>query len=95
MFAMDQVVRAGATTVAAVVKRSVRRSPFRAVSIHGQKRPVAILIHHADVTMAFEIDGPRIALDDLERRFPGRRAEFERIAISDTPLSRQTRPTDR
>ncbi len=84
MLELDEVIRVGAITVAALAKRSVHGNSLCAVSIHGAKRPVAILIRRADVTMAFEIDGPQIALDDLEQRFPGQRAEFERIAITVT-----------
>ncbi len=83
MFGLDQVIRVGSITVAAIAKRSVRGHPRWGVSIHGTKCPVAILIRRADVTLAFEIDGPQIPLDNLEQRFPGLRAEFERIKVED------------
>lgn len=78
---LDEVIRFGAITAAALAERSVHGNAFNAVAIHGEKNPVAVLIRHADVTMAFEIDGRQISLGEFERRFPGRRAEFERIAI--------------
>ncbi len=79
---LDDVIRVGAVAVAALVTRSVHCDFRRAVSIRCAKRPVAVLIRRDDVTTAFEIDGPRIDPDDLERRFPGQRAEFERRAIT-------------
>jgi hypothetical protein len=79
---LDEVIRAGAVTVAALVNCSVHCGFMLTVSIHGSKRPIAVLIRRDDVTMAFEIDGPQISLDDLEQRFPGRCSEFERLAIT-------------
>lgn len=80
---LGEVIRVGAVTVAAVVRRSVRGHVSHAVSIHGVKVPVAVLIRGDEVTMAFEIDGPQIALNTFERRFPGQRANFERVAMAD------------
>jgi len=94
MVELDEVIRVGAITVAALVKRAVHGNAFCVLSICGEKYPVAVLIRRADITMAFEIDGPRITLDELEQRFPGQRAEFERIAITDPSRSRQPWPTD-
>lgn len=82
MFGLDQVILVGSIAVAAVAQRSVRSNSRSAALMNGKKFPVAILIRRMDVTMAFEIDGPQIVLDDFERRFPGQRAEFERIAIT-------------
>ena len=78
---LGEVIRVGAVTVAALAERSVHCVSPHAVLVHGTKRPVAVLIRRNDVTMAFEIDGPRIALENLEQRFPGQCAEFERYAI--------------
>lgn len=80
---LDKVVRAGEVIVAAVVKRWVYcYDGFHALSIHGSKQPVAILVRHHEVTAAFEIDGLLIDLDDFEQRFPGQRASFERLAAA-------------
>lgn len=69
--------------VAAVVKRWVHcHNGSRTLSVHGAKRPVAVLIRHHEVTTAFEIDGTRIDLDEFEQRFPGQRASFERRVIA-------------
>lgn len=95
MVDLDEVIRVGAVTVAALAKRSVHGDSLHAVSIYGAKHPVAVLIRRDDVTLAFEIDGPQIALDIFEQRFPGQRAEFERIASTDIPRSRRLGPTDR
>ena len=95
MVELDEVIRVGAVTVAALVKRSIHRGILHTASICGAKRPVAVLIRRDDVTLALEIDGPQITLDDLEQRFPGQRAEFERLAIADIRRSRQPGPTDR
>lgn len=81
---LDDIVRIGAVTIAALAKRSVFSRGSLGVAFHGTKRPVAILIRHDDMTRAFEINGRQIALDEFERRFPGRRTEFERIAMSDS-----------
>lgn len=84
MVELDEFICIGTVTVAALVKRLVHGDLLHAaVSIHGAKRPIAILIRRDDVTMAFEIDGLQIALDSFEQRFPGQRAKFERIAIAD------------
>lgn len=77
---LDKAIRVGAVTVAALVNRSVASHSARGVWIHGVKRPVAVLTRQNNVTMAFEIDGLRISLDEFERRFPGKRADFERSA---------------
>lgn len=80
---LDKTVCAGEVMIAAVVKRWVYYCDgFHALSIHGSKQPVAILIRHHEVTAAFEIDGLRIDLDDFELRFPGQRASFEHLAAA-------------
>ncbi len=80
MVELDEVIQIGAITVGAIVERSVRSNSLCTVSIYGEKYPVAVLVRRADsTTMAFEVDGPQIKLDDLEKRFPCQRAEFERI----------------
>jgi len=81
---LDDIVRIGAVTIAALTQRSVSSRGFRGVALHGTKRPVAILIRLDDMTRAFEIDGRQIALDAFERRFPGQHAEFERLASDDS-----------
>lgn len=87
MVELDEVIRVGAITVAALVKRSVLGDSVHAVWIHGAKRPVAVLIRCNNVTRAFEIGESEIDWDSFEQRFPGKRAEFERIAISDNSRS--------
>lgn len=82
MVELDDVICIGTITIAALVRRSVHGQFLHAVFIHGAKSPVAVLIRCDDVTIAFDIDGPQIALDDFEQRFPGQRAEFERITTS-------------
>lgn len=81
---IDDIVRVGAVTIAALAQRSVSGQGSHGVSFHGTKRPVAILIRHEDMTMAFEDNGRQIALNEFEQRFPGQRAEFERIANDDS-----------
>jgi hypothetical protein len=81
---LDDIVRIGAVTIAATAQRSVRGRGSHGVALHGTKRPVAILTRHDDMTRAFEINGRRIAWDEFERRFPGQRAEFERLASDDS-----------
>lgn len=75
---LDEIIRLGEISVAALVKRSLYCDFSNTVSIHGAKRPIAVLVRCNDVTMAFEINGSRIAQNDLERRFPGQCAEFEK-----------------
>ena len=74
---LDNVVFAGRAAIAALVTCSVERGSERGVWFTASKRPVALLARHDDRTLAFEADGTRIALDDLERRHPGMRAKFE------------------
>ena len=95
MVEFDEVFHVGPVTVAALVKRSLHCDFLRGALICGAKRPVAVLIRRDGVTRAFEINGPQIALNDLEQRFPGQRAEFERHAIADTTRSRQPGPPNR
>lgn len=80
---LDRVVRVGAVAVAALARRSVGRGPWPGISFHGAKRPVAVLIRRDGVTTGFEVDGTPIPPDDLERRFPGQGAAFERVATGD------------
>lgn len=76
--ALDEVIRAGGHTVAAVTKSwSQSCESSRAFSVHGAKWPIAILTRRDEVTAAFEMDGHPIEPDDFERRFPGLRAAFE------------------
>jgi hypothetical protein len=81
--AWDEIVRVGGVTAAALAERSVHGQGSNGVALHGTKRPVVILVRNDDLTMAFEISGRPIALDEFVRRFPGQLAEFERIAIGD------------
>jgi hypothetical protein len=77
---LDNLICIGDVMVAAVVKRWVHcHNGSHILSIHGAKQPVAVLIHHHEVTMAFEIDGTRIDRDEFEQRFPGQCATFERF----------------
>ncbi len=78
---LDDVVRVGAVTIAALAQHMVCGRGSQSASFHGTKRPVAILIRRDNMTMAFEMNGRQIALDEFEQQFPGRRADFERIAI--------------
>lgn len=81
---LDDVVRIGTVTIVALAQRSVCSQGSHGVSFHATKRPVAILIRHDDVTIAFEINGRQIAFDEFEEHFPGQRAEFERLTIGDS-----------
>lgn len=82
--ALDAVVRVDGVAFAAIVERSIQSGARGAVWFRGVKRPVAILINRDGETTAFEIDGAPITLEELEQRFPGRRAEFERLADTST-----------
>lgn len=77
---LDEVVRVGGVAIAALVERSVRRERWPPVSVFGAKRPAAILIRDGDGTRAFDPNGTPMALDELDRRFPGQRTNFERLA---------------
>lgn len=77
---LDDIVRIGDVAIAAVVERSVRRGLWPRMSIYGTKRPAVILIRDEGGTRAFDVDGTPMALNDFDRRFPGQRAEFERLA---------------
>lgn len=48
----------------------------------GSKRPVVILVYRAGIMSAFEVDGSSIDLDDLDRRYPDHRSNFERLAMN-------------
>jgi hypothetical protein len=78
--ALDPVLRVGGVAVAALVECSVNCGRAPAIWFFGTKSPVAILVRRDGATSAFETDGTGIAPDDLERRFPGQRAAFERAA---------------
>ena len=95
MIDLDDAIRVGAVTVAALVNRSVRSGPSLPILFYGAKCPVAVLVHREGVTVAFEIDGAQIALDDLEQCFPGQRAAFERLATADTTTPRRQSSPDR
>jgi len=82
---LDGVTRVGGVTVAALVTRAVRCVLPRAAAFYGAKRPITLLVHRDGATMAFDIDGPELAQDEFERRFPGRRDEFEQIAMARRP----------
>lgn len=78
--ALDPVVTIGAARIAAIVERSIGSQRAGGVFAWGAKRPLAILIRHNGVTTAFDTDGEPIALADVDRRFAGLRARFERLA---------------
>ena len=78
--ALDPIVRTGAATVAALAARSVNSGTFRGIALQGAKRPVAVLIRQGSHTVAFTVDGMPISMHDLDHRFPGHRAKFERAA---------------
>lgn len=82
---LAEIVRLGTVALAAVATSSVGSSFAGGVSLRGAKRPVAVLVRRDKTTMAFEIDGRPIASEELERRFPGQRAEFERRAMAGVP----------
>jgi hypothetical protein len=79
----DDIVHLGGVTIAALAQRLVGGRDSHGFSFHGMKRPLAIFIRQDDMTTAFEINGCQIDLDEFELRFPGKRAEFERMATSD------------
>jgi hypothetical protein len=87
---LDRFIYVGGVAVAALVKSSVHCGEYwRSLSAYCTKRPIAVLIRHDEVTMAFDIDGGRIELDAFERRYPGQRATFERQALTASSLTRQ------
>lgn len=78
--ALDAPIRVGDVVVAAIAERRLQSG---ALWVHAEKRPVAVLLRRNGETLAFEPDGRPIGLDAFERRYPGRRAEFERVAETD------------
>lgn len=75
---LDNVLLAGDTAVAALVKRSSHAwRDGTSLSGYGRKEPVAVLVRRHGKTQAFELEGSPIALDDFERRYEGRLAAFE------------------
>lgn len=88
MVQLDDIIRAGAVSIAALSEQSVHHGTVPSTWILGTKRPVAVLIRRDDETLAFEANGSPIAFDDLEKRFPGGRAEFERRVMDGASGSR-------
>jgi len=85
---LDSFIHIGEVAIAALAQSSIHCSDgLQVFSAHCTKRPVAILIRQHEVTMAFEIDGVPIPLEDFEQRYPGQRATFERLAITSTNSS--------
>ena len=76
--ALDKAVQIGEIVVAAIVHHSVRCQHSSTVSFQANKYPVAILVRRDNVTATLDIDGSRITPADVEERFPGQRAAFER-----------------
>lgn len=77
---LDAVLRAGDATVAAVVEQRLRG--FRAggaLSFHGTKRPVAILIRRGGVTLVFDAAGHPLTPEAFDALYPGLREQFERL----------------
>ena len=78
---LDKLVRIGDIATAAVVKHSTHawRSDML-FSGYGAKHPVAVLIRRRGKTLAFEIEGSPISMDEFERRYQGQWAAFECMA---------------
>ena len=76
---LDDIVRIGEVTVAALAQREVQGAAGSAISVYGSKHPVAILVRRKQLTMAFEITGAPIELDEFDRRYPGHRIGFEQL----------------
>ena len=77
---LDETVRTGPFAISAIVEVSVICSGRRRLTAFGSKRPIAILIRRNGMTVALGVDGASIPTEDIERRFPGSTAEFERMA---------------
>lgn len=86
MVGLDELVRLGDVTVAAIAERSVRCHTSHAMAILAAKHPLAVLIRSRGMTIACEVAGAPIALLDLDQRFPGLRAEFESLADRDSAV---------
>lgn len=85
---LDGVIHIGEIAIATLALSSVHCSGRpRGLLAHCAKKPVAILIRHNDVTIAFEIDGSPIPMDAFEQRYPGQCSAFERIAVARTNSS--------
>ena len=76
---LDDIVRIGEITVAALARREVSGAAGPAISAYGSKWPVAILVRRNGLTTAFETTGACIDLAEFDLRYPGRRAAFERL----------------
>lgn len=74
---LDPPVCAGPHAAAAIVEQGVARIGASGGAIIGSKRPLAILLRTGGRIVAFTPGGAPIALADLDRRYPGLRAEFE------------------
>lgn len=81
---LGECTRVGDTVVAVLANRSVRPGSVHPALLFGCKHPAAILIHRNGTTTAFEPNGAPITLKELERRYPGRRVDFERQAAGET-----------
>lgn len=67
---LDEAMRIGETTIAAIVYRSTSCQDIGVISCQAAKHPVAILVRQDDMTIAFDLDGSPIAEEDIEKRFP-------------------------
>ena len=76
---LDDIVRVGEVTVAALARRDVSGATGPAISVYGSKCPIAILARRDGRTMAFDITGAHIDPGEFDRRYPGHRAAFERF----------------
>ena len=76
--ALDNIIALGATRIAAITERTVTPiSGIGGAAFHCQKRPIAILIHAARTTRAFDVEGAPVSVEDLTRRYPEQVARFE------------------
>ena len=76
---LGDIVQVGATSIATVVQHEVtgKAGPFGVV-VHGERRPIAILVATDKTLRAFDPDGTTMTLADFDYRFPGLRAHFEK-----------------
>lgn len=77
--ALDQAIHVGKSTIVAMVNRSIMCQSMCTVSFQAAKRPVAILVKHDEVTLAFDLDGSPIAMEKVEELFSTALAAFERM----------------
>lgn len=77
---LDEAIRIGETTIAAIVHRSAGCQDVGALSCQAAKHPVAILVGQDDANIAFDLDGSPIAREEIEKRFPGLLLAFVSLA---------------